>query len=191
MRYIQFTPIEIKILKEHISKDNIKYTLNGIFFSDIEKDTIVAIDGRRLLSITKKFNDSLKGKIIVLPNIKSSEGAILDSKKMNWIIYPKKTNIDIAVLIKDTKEADIELPSKVCDISVTVLNGKFPNYKMFIPTKPKPVVKIGLNGGFFMKGFKYSLNIEGPLSPIVGTISDLNNELDYNPRIVIMPMKIE
>ena len=112
-----------------------------------------------------------------------------------WVVIPmKEIGIakDILKTIKGEKPIESNFLFPFSLIPVAFLNGKYPNYLMFIPEVKKEGTEIGLNGGLFMDGFKYSLNItKDPLSPLQGKMNILNSPDDLEFEVVIMPVPSE
>ena len=100
-----------------VSTDNMKYTLNGVLFEDTR---IVAIDGRRMMLVDKavEYNKGFE------PTVKST---IVPAHMLK--VLPAMGDKIAGSMSVDR----IVMSSGDITISMHLLQGKFPNYKMFLP----------------------------------------------------------
>ena len=141
-----FIKVSAQVLKEMIDKtiysvsnDETRYHLNGVFFEMNSSFgfRMVATDGHRMSLISKN-----------LENIKINIG--------QGVIIPRKGLYEVKKLLEglnDEIEIAIEgsqfiLKHKSTLLMIRLIEGKYPNYQQFIPTKLSQ--KINLNKEFFL-----------------------------------------
>jgi hypothetical protein len=190
-RYLLFSPTEVALLREHISTDNTKYTLNGFYLTTNDGGKAVAVDGRRMIVLDKddQIPESIHDTILEIPKIKKSEGMILDTKDMVWLVYNRKVQTTV---LQRQELFDTCVEST---IKAQVKNGIFPNYKMFLPERQDDNLNIGINSSLLVTGYKYNMSIKGVLDPIVSTITPITSATERDDfksaTVVIMPMKLD
>lgn len=104
----------VKIHKT-LSNDTSQYTLNGFLY---EQGDLISLDGRRLTLIQR--NNTIEKSIIIKSIVQYLP--FLDNR------------IKLSINIKENK---IFFINKNDWLSTSILNGKFPNYKLFIPNTTK------------------------------------------------------
>lgn len=113
-----------------VSRDEMRYVLNGLFFSfQSDKVIVVATDGRRLAyaSQSGKFNESEKEILLPSKAVQEISRILKDSGQVELIPFENQ----VAFVFKGSaKEDDCVLISRLVD-------GHFPNYKQVIPEKIK------------------------------------------------------
>lgn len=145
-----FLKIEAPVFKEMIDKtiysvsnDETRYHLNGVFFeiSPGHGFKMVATDGHRMSLVSKNISD-LKTTI--------PQGVIIPRKGLNEI---KKTlegvdgTVEIAI-----EGSQFILRHHSVTLMIRLIEGKYPNYQQFIPTKLSQ--KITINRNSFLSSLK-------------------------------------
>lgn len=135
-----FMEVEAGVLKEMIDKtiysmsfDVTRYHLNGVYFEIVPNNgfKMVATDGHRLSLVAKE----LKG-------LKSTvgQGVILPRKGLHEI---KKIVESLEGVVQIAIEgSQFILRHESTTLMIRLIEGKFPNYQQFIPTKLQQKVKI-------------------------------------------------
>ncbi|MDR1457937.1 MAG: DNA polymerase III subunit beta [Puniceicoccales bacterium] len=122
------------------SKDENRYILNGVYFS-IEEDRInlVATDGRRLSLISKKFDEKIDFKSVIIP-----AKTVLELERMLGIgetldIYSDGRQISFRVQVDGEGDSGL---ADIIRIVSKVVDGKYPNYKQVIPSTTEHRVRL-------------------------------------------------
>ncbi|MDR0351519.1 MAG: DNA polymerase III subunit beta [Puniceicoccales bacterium] len=122
------------------SKDENRYILNGVYFST-EGDSVnlVATDGRRLSLISKKFDEPVNFKSVIIP-----ARTVMELERMLGIgetvdIHSDGRQISFQVRVDD--QADSKLTDVIRIVS-KVVEGKYPNYKQVIPATTEHRIRL-------------------------------------------------
>lgn len=135
-----FLKIESNVLKEMIDKtiysvsnDETRYHLNGVFF-EVQPNTgfkMVATDGHRLSLISKNV-EGLKSAV--------SQGVIIPRKglhEVKKILESHEGEVEIAI-----EGSQFILRTETTTLMIRLIEGKYPNYQQFIPTKLPQKIRI-------------------------------------------------
>lgn len=145
-----FLKIDAQIFREMIDKtiysvsnDETRYHLNGVFFemSQSAGFKMVATDGHRMSLVHKSIN-STKSSL--------SQGVIIPRKglyEIKKIIEGLENPIEIAI---EGSQFILKYESKI--LMIRLIEGKYPNYQQFIPTKLPQ--KLSLNRETFLSSLE-------------------------------------
>ncbi len=108
-----------------VSSDETRYHLNGVFFEvSSEGLRMVATDGHRMSLINKKIDKF---------NSPVQQGVIIPRKglhEIKKILEPLQTEVEIAI-----EGSQFILKANSTILMIRLIEGKYPNYQQFIPTK--------------------------------------------------------
>jgi len=123
-----------------ISRDEARYTLNGILFQVVKGQiTAVATDGRRLARIQKKIDDTKLNKEVILPSKAVSE--------ISRIVEDYKSEVKVSI-------GENEVVFELGDILLVArqVKGEFPDYEKVIPKTYD--IRIQLEREKFLSGLR-------------------------------------
>lgn len=131
-----------------ISNDETRYHLNGVFFSNIEKEKskeyiMVSTDGHRL-SLVESFNNN--------ENQINLEGIIVPKKGLAEIKKIFDLEKDIENFKISVEKSQIVVSLNYTILIIRLIDGKFPDYNKFIPKKINQKAKI--NKEVFLSALK-------------------------------------
>ena len=147
-----FLKVDASVLKEMIDKtiysvssDETRYHLNGVFFEISQSNgfKMVATDGHRLSLISKTIDSGFPAPLV-------SQGVIIPRKGLNEIkkvLDASSGPVEIAI-----EGSQFILKSGRAVLMIRLIEGKYPNYQQFIPTKLTQ--KILINREAFLSSLK-------------------------------------
>jgi DNA polymerase-3 subunit beta len=122
------------------SKDENRYILNGVYFSTEDGSiSLVATDGRRLSLISKKFDELINFKPVIIP-----ARTVMELERVLCIgetvcIYSDGKQIAFRVKVDDKN--DSKLTDTILIVS-KVVEGKYPNYRQVIPSTTEHRIRL-------------------------------------------------
>lgn len=128
-----FISIEGSVFKEMIDKtiysvssDETRYHLNGVYFEVIPQQgfKMVATDGHRMSLVSRKLAES---------RLQANQGVIIPRKGLNEIrkiLEGVEGSVEIAI-----EGSQFIMKCNSTTLMIRLIEGKYPNYQQFIPTK--------------------------------------------------------
>lgn len=173
---------EFNSLNEFTSVGTLKFQLGGVYF-DVQDDgslDIVACDGRRMIVVNKECDDEEFKKMI--------DKKILGCKrkcKKGEVVYISYNGSEIRYhfISEKTKKSEWIIPE--------VIEGKFPNYKLYLKDEQsEPEYTIALNNSIISDYFPYSVyKFYGGSQIMCKPYNDDVSDEYKHIKIVYMPMK--
>ena len=158
-----------------VSSDETRYHLNGVYFEqkDDQAYTMVATDGHRLSLINKKLPST--------PLLTTGQGVIIPRKGLQEIKKLLEALVgDFEIAIEGSQ---LIVRHSTTTLMIRLIEGKYPNYSQFIPTKLKQ--KIRVNREAFLTSLKrVSLLANQKSKAITLTVSNGRMEISStNPEL--------
>ncbi|PIS09950.1 MAG: DNA polymerase III subunit beta [Bdellovibrio sp. CG10_big_fil_rev_8_21_14_0_10_47_8] len=146
-----FLKIDSEVLRDMIDKtiysvsnDETRYHLNGVFFEqkDDQRYTMVATDGHRLCLVSRQIPSS--------KTITQGQGVIIPRKGLHEVkklLEALSGEFDITI-----EGSQLIVKKDSTTLMIRLIEGKYPNYQQFIPTKLTQ--KIRINREAFLTSLK-------------------------------------
>ena len=175
---------ELKALLLCAAKNDIRYSLNGIRFESTPHGIIAAsTDGHRLLCINLP-NEQAEGIKAIIPR------ALIEAAcKLKTAVKPDNAVIDITI-----DGASVTLSSAGQNVSGSIIDGVFPDFRRVIPEKVSGIQGNEFNNEYLVDFDKIGKLING------GKASVLQNDVGFSALVhfdnqnvigVIMPLRHE
>ena len=172
---IKLTYEQFNSLHDCVSTDNVKFTLNGVYF---DGDKVVAVDGKRMFIVTlpEAMPEGIDGKIVQFPR---------KCKKQEFVVISLDSIGQVQIEYMNTKRMTSEriLP-RLCV-------GKFPNWRLLLQKEERPEYTVRLRNNIMLPYYSgHELQMYGQQQIRVRLTKDrCTDETENDVQFVIMPMK--